>query len=78
MTKNASYNVTFATSVTRFGEISPIWKRYNFLWQFLEGIQRNPLLNLAKNYAIGLIFIVVNDQNIENIVASGHTVRDCI
>ena len=31
-----------------------------------------------KNYAIGLIFIVVNDQNIENIVASGHTVRDCI
>ena len=53
-------------------------EKFDFIWQFLEGIQRNPLLNLAKNYAIGLIFIVVNDQNIENIVASGHTVRDCI
>lgn len=31
------------------------------------------LLNLAKNDAIGQIFTVVNDQNIENNLGSGHT-----
>ena len=53
------------SSVTRFGEISPLWQNINIFWQFLRvylvfGILLN-LLGQILN-AIGQNFIDVNGQ----------------
>ena len=54
----------FLTSVTRFGEILPLWQHFQRLLRIYLALIK--ILNLLKQivYAIGDIFIVVNDQNL--------------
>ena len=50
------------SSVTIFGEISPLWRKIKDLWQFFEGILRIWQIFLP-NSAFGPIFIIVNGPN---------------
>ena len=63
-------------SVTRFGEISPLWRNYVF-GNFFEGIfniQQNCEPTLATFNAIGQKLIVVKGTNIVILIEpSGHT-----
>ena len=52
-------------NATRFGEISPLWRVFSYLWQFFEcffHICQNFEPTLATFYRIGQMFIVVNGQ----------------
>ena len=55
------------TSVTRFGEISPLWRKFKDLWQFLRsylGFGKMLKPTSTTNITVfGLIFIIVNGQN---------------
>ena len=63
MYKNYTYYLL--TSVTRFGESSPIWQYFQSIWQFVWCciLVLGTILNIFLPInAIGLIFIVVNGQ----------------
>ena len=58
-----------ASSVSRFGEISPLWPKVSNLWQIFEGISKvwqNVELTLVKNNVQGQIFFVANGQISKN------------
>ena len=60
-----------SASVTRFGEVSPLWQQKISLLQFLVGLislWQNFQLTLANVYAIGQIFIVVNRPKMEKMI----------
>ena len=49
------------TSVTRFGEISPLWQKFSRLWQIVDGLffiwqNVDPILLIC--YIIGLISLL--------------------
>ena len=59
-----------STSVTRFGEISPLWQEKLSLWQYLEGLLslwQNFEPTLVNVYASGAIFYCCKKPNIEKI-----------
>ena len=60
-----------ADSVTRFGEISPLWPNVKTLWPF-ESVDLvfGKILSLFRQicYAFGQIFIVVNSHMLKNIL----------
>ena len=56
-------------SVTRFGEILPLWENFNSLWLYFRGMSRKRqkiVPTLANCYAVGQSFIVVNGQMLKN------------
>ena len=62
------FNLAVETSVTRFGEISPFWKIFKVLGNFLRvyflfGKILDRLMQIL--YAIGQVFIDVNGQMLE-------------
>ena len=60
-------------SVTRFGEISPLWHKIKCLWQFCEGlfsIWQKVLPTLVNT--IGQFFMVVNRQIMKTKKLSRH------
>ena len=61
------------TSVTRFGEKSPLWQNFKIFGQVFKGsfsIKKNFELELANYFNFGTIFIVAN---LIIIWLSGHT-----
>ena len=49
-------------SVTRFGEISPLWQNFNYLWKSFEGSLANFEPKLGNSFAFGQMQIAVNGQ----------------
>ena len=63
-------------SVTRFGEISPLWQNFKSLPKMIDGLFSIwQILNLLWQilYAIGMIYAVVSGQILNNNWACGHT-----
>ena len=62
--------IRLSTSVTRFGEISPLWQNFTILWQISDSLFCiwQSLLSLLWKiwYIIGLILIVANGQILKN------------
>ena len=62
-------NHSLSSSVTRLGEISPLWKKFTSLWQilivyFLFGKMLSLLWQICD--IIGVIFIVASGQILKN------------
>ena len=60
------------SSVTRFGEISPLWQNFLLFWQNLDGsfcIWQSFELTLAIFYDNSQIFIVERDQILKDNLA---------
>ena len=60
------------SSVTRFGEISPLWQTFTSIWQNFDSfflIWQNAESTLAICDIFGLIFIVANGQILKNKLA---------
>ena len=59
-------------SVTRFGEISPLWQHFKSLWRLFEGLfslGQNFETSWEKIFVIEIIFMVVNGWKLTNNVA---------
>ena len=73
----ASRLYSHRSSVTRFGEISPLWQNCTSLWQFFEGfLIFGKIVNLLCQhfYSIGQKLIVVKGQIVKELIwPSGHT-----
>ena len=64
-------NIGSLSSVTRFGEISPLWQNFTSLWQIVDSlflIWHMLILFGRIGYIIGLIFIVANSQILKKIL----------
>ena len=60
---------SFASSVTRFGEISSLWQNFTSFWQILTVyFLFGKILSLLWKiwYTVGLIFIVANAKILKN------------
>ena len=69
----AFVNFYAPSSVTRFGEISPLWLNCSSLWQLFEGlfsIWHNLEERLWHIYVVGQILIIVNGQRYKNNLAT--------
>ena len=69
-------SVKVKNSVTRFGEISPLWQYFQSLWAifWMVYLVFGKLLYLLWHfYATGQIGIAVNGQRLNNKKPSGHT-----
>ena len=52
------------SSVTRFGEMSPLWHNFKSFGQFLAFIWQNVIFTLVKCHPIGQVVFIVADSHI--------------
>ena len=59
--------ITWKSSVTRFGEMTPLWQIFKALWQNFDGlvsVEQNFEPHLANLFTMWQILIVLNGQKI--------------